>query len=356
MSEFRRNIKGRGASSDPQQRFQALHTKAEPNEADEYTAEADKPLLRTEFIRDTSKSVVTENQSPDIPFTYSVNPYRGCEHGCAYCYARPTHEYLGYSAGLDFESKIMVKEDAPDLLRHKLMSKSWTGEYIMFSGNTDCYQPIERKLQITRKCLEVMAHFKNPFGIITKNSLVTRDIDIISEMAKLNAATVVISVTSLDENLCRDLEPRTARPQARLRTIETLAKAGIPVGVNVSPVIPGLNDMEVPKILKAARAAGATFAGTQPVRLPLAVAPIFEEWLSVHRPERKEKILELIRDIRGGKMNDPRFGSRFKGEGPVAANLRQMFEIYARKEGFNLKRKPLSSAHFCRPGDQLSLL
>lgn len=356
MSEFRKNIKGRGASSNPDQRFQALQTHAEANEQDEY-GEEEKPLLRTEFIRDFSKSVVTENKSPDIPFRFSLNPYRGCEHGCAYCYARPTHEYLGFSAGLDFESKIMVKEDAPALLREKLMSRSWSGEHITFSGNTDCYQPVERQMELTRKCLQVMAEFKNPFAIITKNALVTRDIDIIAPMAALDAAFVVLSVTTLDDKLCSVLEPRTSRPRARLDAIRKLSEKGIPVSVNVAPVIPGLTDHEMPEILKAAKEAGAVSAGMTVVRLPLAVAPIFEEWLSVHRPERKEKVLSLIRDIRGGKLNESQFGARFRGQGAVAENLRQMFEIYRRKAGFEKRdHKKLSSAHFSRPGDQLSLL
>ena len=356
MSEFRKNIKGRGASSDPTQRFQALHTRLEPADHDEYVEDAEKPLVRTEFIRDFSKSVVTENKSPDIPFRFSVNPYRGCEHGCAYCYARPTHEYLGFSAGLEFESKIMVKEDAPALLRDKLMSRAWTGEYITFSGNTDCYQPIERTMQITRRCLEVLAEFRNPFVIITKNNLVARDIDLIAPMAALGAAMVVISLTTLDDELCAALEPRTVRPASRLAVIKKLTDAGIPVSVNVAPVIPGLTDHEMPLILKAAREAGAITAGMTPLRLPLAVAPIFEEWLAVHRPERKEKVLGLIRDIRGGKLNDSQFGSRFRGEGAVAANIKQMFQIYTRKYGYVKSHPKLTSEHFVRPGDQLSLL
>lgn len=349
MDELPIRIKGRGASSNPDNRFETLHIEFDPSDSVE-----EKPLLRTQFIRDASKSVVTENSSPDIPFRYSLNPYRGCEHGCAYCYARPTHEYLGFSAGLDFESKILVKSEAPKLLREKLMSRSWTGELICFSGNTDCYQPVERKLQLTRRCLEVMAEFRNPVAIISKNELVTRDIDVLTELAKCDAAYVTLSVTTLDEDLCSVLEPRTSRPAARLRAIEKLTKAGIKVSVNVAPVIPGLTDHEMPRILRAARAAGAIEAGYSPVRLPLSVEPVFTEWLEVHRPERKEKVLQLIRSMRGGKLNDGRFGSRFRGEGPVAANLRQMFEIYSRKEGLQRKNYKLSSEHFRRLTDQLS--
>lgn len=356
MQEFRKNIKGRGASSNTDNRFDAQKFVPEPSENEEALTSDEKPLLRTEFIRDFAKSIVTENKSPDIPFRYSVNPYRGCEHGCAYCYARPTHEYLGFSAGLEFESKIMVKMDAAELLRAKLMSPAWTGEYINFSGNTDCYQPVERRLKLTRSCLEVMLQFRNPLVIVTKNALVTRDIDLLASLAQLDAALVVISLTTLDPALCAQLEPRTSRPSARLEAIRKLSEAGIPVSVNVAPVIPGLTDHEMPNILKAAREAGAISAGMTPVRLPLAVAPIFEEWLTVHRPERKEKVLQLIKSMRGGKLNDANFGSRFRGDGAIAANLRQMFDVYARKMGFGRERKPLTSKHFSRPGDQLSLL
>lgn len=341
--------KGRGAQSNPSNRFDQHQTNLEEE------VEALAPLPRTEFIKDFSKSIVAENNSPDIPFRYSVNPYRGCEHGCAYCYARPTHEYLGYSAGIDFETKIIVKENAPELLREKLMSKSWTGEMITISGNTDCYQPIERKLEITRRCVEVMAQFNNPLAMITKNKLVTRDIDHLQKLAAVNAALVFISVTTLDHELCGVLEPRTSRPQARLEAIRQLAEAGIPVGVNVAPVIPGLTDHEMPAILKAAKEAGASSAGWTPLRLPLSVLPIFTEWLETHRPIRKQKVLEAIRGIRGGDLNDPNFGTRMRGQGPVAANMKQMFQIYSRKYGLDKKSFKLSSDHFQRPGDQLSL-
>jgi DNA repair photolyase len=345
-------ITGRGASHNPINRFKTLETDLDAIRG-AFPDETEEPLLRTEFRRDFSKSIVSENDSPDIGFRYSINPYRGCEHGCAYCYARPTHEYLGFSAGLDFESKIFVKEDAPTLLREKLMSKSWKGETIFMSGITDCYQPVERQRKLTRGCLEVLREFQNPFGIITKNALVTRDIDFIAPMAALSGALVYISITTLDDDLCRDLEPRTSRPAARLRAIRELTSAGIQVGVNIAPVIPGLNDHEIPAILRAARAAGATSAGFTPVRLPLTVLPIFTEWLERFRPERKEKVLSLIRDLRGGQLNDPRFGSRMTGEGPVADNLKQMFRIYSRREGFGAREFEFSNAHFRRPGDQL---
>jgi DNA repair photolyase len=236
------------------------------------------------------------------------------------------------------------------------MSRSWKGEQITISGNTDCYQPIERRLKLTRACLEVMAEFKNPVSMITKNALITRDIDILSEMAKWNGVYVFISITTLDNDLCGDLEPRTSRPQARLKAIEELAKAGIPVGVNVAPVIPGLNDHEMAPILKAAKEHGAVSAGYTPVRLPLAVAPLFEAWLEEKRPLRKDKVMQNIRDMRGGKNNDAYFGTRMRGQGAIAENLRQMYQISIRKFALNQKKIELDSSHFRRPGDQLDLL
>ncbi|QDK39557.1 PA0069 family radical SAM protein [Bdellovibrio sp. NC01] len=351
--EFRKDIRGRGASSNIPNRFDSLKYEAEPQDFDNYLEE-EKPRLQTQILKDTSRSVLTKNDSPDIGFTYSVNPYRGCEHGCIYCYARPTHEYLGFSAGLDFESKIFVKEEAPKLLEEALMKKSWQPETIVMSGITDCYQPLERKMELTRGCLQVLAKFKNPGAIITKNFLVTRDLDVLKEMAAYNGIRVFISITSLDDDLIQVLEPRTSRPAARLKAIEMLANAGVPVGVNVAPVILGLTDHEMPAILKAARDAGAYSAGYTPLRLPLAVAPLFEEWLEVHRPLRKDKVVNAVKDIRGGKMNDANFGSRMRGQGPRADQLAQVFDVYTRKYGLNEKKFTLSAEHFQRPGDQLS--
>lgn len=334
-----------------------MHVSIEPSDERDEEFEFGKPLLRTEFLRDHAKTILAENSSPDIGFRFSINPYRGCEHGCAYCYARPTHEYLGYSAGLDFESKILVKEEAPKLLREKFMSKTWEPQVVAMSGNTDCYQPVERKLQLTRRCLAVFSEFRNPLVIITKNQLVTRDIDLLKPLAEANAVRVVVSVTSLDNQLASELEPRTSRPAARLAAIRALSENGISVSVNAAPMIPGLNDHEMPKILEAAAEAGARFAGYTPVRLPLAVTEIFSTWLETHRPLRKEKILNLIRDLRGGALNDSQFGSRMHGKGPVAEQLEQMFKVYTAKYGLNQKREPLSSEHFRRPPevrDQLS--
>jgi DNA repair photolyase len=357
MIESRKDIKGRGASSNATNRFEKTTYEAELQEWDAYLEE-ETPKLKTQIFKDTSRTILSENSSPDIGFRYSINCYRGCEHGCAYCYARPTHEYLGFSAGLDFESKIMIKENAAALLREKLQSKSWQPEMIMLSGNTDCYQPLERQYRLTRACLEVLAEFRNPVGIITKNQLVLRDLDLLQELARYRAVIVFLSVTSLKDELCAKLEPRTSRPRARLRAMEVLAKCGIPVGVNVAPSIPGLTDHEMPAILKAASEAGAKHAGFTPLRLPLAVAPLFEEWLGEHAPEQKDRVLNAVRSIRGGKLNDSRFSMRMKGEGAHAENMEKMFDVFTRKHGLNLTRIELSAAHFMRPGkpgDQLML-
>src|SRR5256886_9784699 len=252
----------------------------------------DKPRRATQYFQDRTKTIVARNQSPDVGFEASINPYRGCEHGCIYCFARPTHEYLGFSAGLDFESRIVVKNDAPRLLEAELSSPKWKPQVLMMSGVTDCYQPVERNLRITRGCLEVLARFRNPVGILTKNRLVTRDIDILSELVRHRAAAVNLSITTLDPKLQRILEPRTSPPAARLDAVAQLCAAKIPVGVMVAPVIPGINDHEVPSIVEACAKAGAQFAGYVLLRLPWAVAPLFEHWLDEHFPERKAKVLE----------------------------------------------------------------
>lgn len=312
----------------------------------------DDVLPRTQFFKDHSQTVIAHNDSPDVGFQASLNPYRGCEHGCIYCYARPTHEFLGFSAGLDFESKIMVKEDAPELLRKELSSPKWQPQVIFMSGVTDCYQPAERKLKLTRHCLEVLAEFRNPVFIVTKNHLVTRDIDLLSELAKHHAVGVFLSITTLDSGLRKVMEPRTSPPAARLAALRELARAGIPVGVNVAPVIPGLTDHEVPAILKAAAEAGATSAGYTVVRLPYAVAPLFEQWLETHFPDRKEKVLNRLRAMRGGKLYDAQWGKRFSGEGIFAEQIAQMFEVARRKAGIRNDDEELSIAAFRRPGEQ----
>lgn len=346
-------IRGRGAAVNPPNRYERLAYVEDPERLDE---QEDGPLPRTELLRDSSRSVIARNDSPDVGFEASINPYRGCEHGCAYCYARPTHEQLGFSSGLDFETKIIVKENAPELLRHELSSPRWTPQPIALSGVTDPYQPIERRLQITRRCVEVLADFRNPVVVVTKNYLVTRDADLLAELASCDAAVVFISLTTLDATLQGKLEPRASTPERRLAAIEVLAQAGVPVGVMVAPVIPAVNDHEIPAILAAAASAGATAAGHVMLRLPYAVKEIFERWLEAHLPDRKDKVLGRIRELRHGQLNDPRFGSRMRGSGPYASSVHTLFTAACRRVGLNQRRQPLSTAAFRRPeGPQLLL-
>ncbi len=344
-------IRGRGASDNPANRFEGKYI---DYELDKESGE--KPAQDTKLIADDTKEILSKNDSPDIPFTYSLNPYRGCEHGCIYCYARPTHEFLGFSAGLDFESRIMVKYDAPEKLRTKLASAKWKPASIALSGVTDPFQPIERKLKITRSCLEVLVEARNPIGIITKNYLVTRDIDLLKELTVFNAVHVTLSITTLDRNLARIIEPRTSQPNRRLKAIEKLANNGVSVGVNVAPIIPGLTDHECPQILEKAKDAGATHASYTIVRLPYGVKDLFKEWLEQYFPERKEKILNRIRDIRNGKLNESEFGERFHGKGNYASQIRSMFNIHVEKLGMNKNERLLSAKHFRRPQEgQLDL-
>ncbi len=289
---------------------------------------------RTQFLRDDSQSIITTNSSPDVPFDASINPYRGCEHGCAYCFARPTHEYLGFSAGLDFESRIVVKENAADLLRDELIAPRWRPRPLAMSTVTDCYQPVERRLELTRRCLAVLADLRHPVGIITKNHLVTRDADHLAELASFGAANVTISITTLDADLAKTLEPRASPPGRRLAAIRELTAAGVPVSVLMAPCIPGLTDHEIPAVFAAAAEAGARDAGFIPLRLPGAVAPIFEGWLDEHRPGSKDRVLDRIRSMRGGNLNDPRFGNRFRGEGVYADNMRSLASIARRRAKF----------------------
>ena len=351
-------IHGRGASWSPANRFEKLHIDLGDEDVvqDDSSAEGEKPPRRTQFFRDATKTIIARNQSPDVGFETSINPYRGCEHGCIYCFARPTHEYLGFSAGLDFESKIMVKPDAPQLLEMELSSPKWKPQVLMMSGVTDPYQPVERRLKITRRCLEVLVKFRNPVALITKNRLITRDIDLISELAADSAAAVNISVTSLDPNLQRVLEPRTSSPSARLDAVAQLRSAGIPVGVMVAPIIPGLTDHEIPSIVAACVKAGAQFAGYTIIRLPWAIAPLFQRWVEEHFPDRKEKILGRIKEMRGGtgRLNDPNWRTRIVGQGFFAEHVRSIFEVSCRRHGLS-DRPNLSTAAFRRPNGQLSL-
>jgi DNA repair photolyase len=352
----RRSIVGRGAAGNPKNRFERIEVQIEVQPERE-GADTEEPRPETVYLRDASRSIIARNDSPDIGFDASINPYRGCSHGCVYCFSRPNHEYLGFSAGLDFESRILVKENAPELLHGELSSPRWIPQVIAMSVATDCYQPVEKKLRLTRRCLEVLVEFRNPTAVVTKNHLVTRDIDLLSELVRYDAAVVMVSLTTLDDDLRRVMEPRTSRPARRLAAIEALARAGIPVGVMVAPIIPGLTDHEVPALLSAAAEAGASFATYTPVRLPYAVAPLFEDWLERHFPKRKEKVLNRIRSMRGGKLNDPRFGTRMRGEGIFAEQIGQLFSISCRRAGIGEKRSPkLSTAAFRRAGPQPTLL
>jgi DNA repair photolyase len=342
-----KNIKGRGAGLNTPNPFEAVHF-----EEDESAYEESTPL-DTEYFWDSSKSILSKNRSPDLYFDYSINPYRGCEHGCIYCYARPTHEYLGFSAGLDFESKIVIKKNAAELLRKEFSRPGWKSKVVLLSGNTDPYQPVERRLRITRDCIRVFRDFGNPISIITKNSLICRDLDLIAELAEKNLVSVTVSITSLEDSLIGEMEPRTSRPSLRLKTVRRLAEAGIPVGVNIAPVIPGLTDEEIPRIVEASSAAGATFINYLVLRLPKTVEPLFLEWLQRTSPTKVSRVVNRIKEIREGSMSDSRFGSRFRGKGQWADLLRKLFAIELRKH--NLKSTPpsLSTHHFRLPSKSI---
>jgi DNA repair photolyase len=348
-------IKGRGTSANIQNRFEQRDLVAYDDL--DWDGE-EEPRPRTQFLPDASKSIIAYNDSGDVGFDAGINPYRGCEHGCVYCFARPGHEYLAMSAGLDFETRIMVKHDAPRLLRQELRARKWKPQTIMMCGNTDPYQPVEKELKLTRQCLEVLNEFNNPVGMITKNKLVTRDIDILSEMAAKNCAMVYVSLTTLDLKLNRIMEPRTSSPAQRLDTIRQLADANIPVGVLTAPIIPGLTDQEIPQLLEAAADAGATQAGYIVLRLPHAVAPLFEKWLEDHFPDRKDKVLNRLRSMRDGLLYKAEIGTRMRGTGFFADRIADMFTVYARKHGFNRGSVPVSAGGFQVPvekGDQIAL-
>ena len=340
-------LRGRGTPENPENRYQRLQILYE--QAESVAGDDEQPSPRTKFFHDKSKSIISENDSPDLSFRYSVNAYRGCEHGCIYCYARPSHEYLGFSSGLDFETRIMVKRDAPDLLRKTLMAEKWEPAPITFSGNTDCYQPIERRLQLTRRCLEVCGEFLNPVGIITKNALVRRDIDVLQKLAAVSAAHVYVSITTLDDALASVLEPRASRPALRLRALEALKAAGIPCGVMVAPVIPGLNDEEIPRVLEAAAAAGAGAAGWTLVRLAKPLDALFSEWLEAHYPDRSKRVLGRLRDCRDGALNDSTYGDRMRGTGAYAEQIRALFRATAKKHGLDGGLGALNAGAFVRP-------
>lgn len=346
---------GRGTARNPTNRFEHTRTQRDPDDADQWNPD-ELSAPTTTFTDDRTRSVITYNDSPDIPFNASLNPYRGCEHGCSYCYARPYHEYLGLSAGIDFESRILVKSDAAQLLRQELSAPKWKPQTLNLSGVTDCYQPAERIHRVTRACLEILAEFRNPVAIITKNRLVTRDIDMLQDLARDNAAAVTISITTLKQDLAAKLEPRASVPRARLAAIRTLTDAGIPVTVNIAPIIPGLNDHEMPAIMRAAADHGAVSAGYSIVRLPYAVKDLFAEWLDRHAPAAKNKILNAISSCHQGHVNGSPTSTRMRGDGPIAHLIGEQFRVHRARHGLNDSWPQLSAAAFRSPhGKQQSI-
>jgi DNA repair photolyase len=346
-----RQTAGRGAVSNPGVRFDA-HTAFPFDDGWETLTQdiGDLPRLDTSLIRDSSRSAISWNQSPDLGFDRAVNPYRGCEHGCIYCYARPSHAYLGYSPGLDFETKLIFKPDVAELLEKELRKPGYVARTLALGSNTDPYQPIERTLKLTRSVLEVLDRYNHPVGIVTKSAGVLRDLDILASMAQRNLVRVHLSVTTLDPRLARVMEPRAATPARRLQAVAELTRAGVPAGVLAAPMIPGLTDAEMEKILEAAAAAGARHAGYILLRLPHELRQMFEAWLHTHFPDRARHVLSLIRQTRAGELNDPRFHHRFTGHGPYADLLGQRFAKASRRIGFDETRTPLDCGRFAVPG------
>ena len=341
-------IKGRGAADNREGRFESRRVESVE---DGWWREEEIRAPATEVRAEVARSIISHNDSPDIPFKQSINPYRGCEHGCVYCYSRPTHAYINLSAGLDFETKLFHKTNAAELLERELSKRNYHPDVIHIGASTDPYQPIEREHRITRGILEVLWRFRHPITIITKSHLVLRDLDLLQDMAKEHLCQVMISLTTLDDDLKRGLEPRAPSPSARLKAIAGLAAAGVPVGVLAAPMIPALNDHELEKILEAAAAAGAALAGYVLLRLPYEVKELFECWLRAHVPLRAEHVLSRIRAMRGGALNDTRFGARFKGQGVEAQLLAQRFEVACRRFELNRRRQAdLSTAAFRVPG------
>lgn len=337
--------KGRGAQYNPKNKFlKGEYLQMHPEAIDDW----EKEDRKTEYIYDNSQTLVNKVTSPDVGMMYSANPYQGCEHGCVYCYARNTHEYWGYSAGLDFESRIVVKKNAPELLRRFLENKNWEPAPISLSGNTDCYQPIERRMKITRKLLEICLEYRNPVGVLTKNALVLRDTDVLQELAKLNLVRVFSSITSLDEKLRLKMEPRTASYKSRLKVVETMSKLGIPTGIMNAPIVPGLNDIHMHDVLKAASEVGAKWAGYTVVRLNGAIGPIFHDWLYKAFPDRAEKVWNSICACHEGKVNDSRWGNRVVGDGKFADMIKAQFELWCKKYGLNQTELKYNTAAFRR--------
>ena len=350
----RNTLKGRGALSNPAGRFDRTGLEAFD---DGWYREETPDSVATSLQPDRARGVITTNDSPDIGFEYSINPYRGCEHGCIYCYARPSHAYMGLSSGLDFETKLFYKADVGKVLEAELARPRYVCKPIMLGSNTDPYQPAERKLAVTREILTVLAATRHPVSIVTKGVLIARDIDILADLARDNLASVAISLTTLDADTKRTLEPRAAAPQARLKVMRALADAGVPVGVMVAPVVPAITDHETERILEAAVAAGARSAAYVLLRLPYEVKDLFKEWLAQHYPQRAEHVMSLVRDARNGRENDPNFGSRMRGTGPYAELIRARFKVASRKLGLDsLRGRPLDTTRFRPPGPAASQL
>ena len=356
LSALDHQTRGRGAKLNMTGRFERYNRSLFD---DGWQSLEDLPPFRTEVFEESPKTIITRNESPDISFDRSINPYRGCEHGCAYCYARPTHAYMGLSPGLDFESKLFAKPNAAELLRAELLAKDYKPRTIAIGTNTDAYQPIERGHRITRRVLEVLSEFNHPVGIVTKSALVTRDIDILKPMADQGLVKVAISITTLDAKLSRAMEPRAATPGKRLQALELLAAAGIPTVVMVAPIIPAVNDSEIEAILKSAHMAGAREAGYVMLRLPLEVRDVFKDWLEAALPDRAAKVMSLVKSVREGKESDSTWGRRMTGTGPYAWTIGRRFELACQRLGFNASRLKLATDLFKRPpqpGEQLSLI
>ncbi len=346
---------GRGAASNAAGRFERFATEAAE---DGWDLHDELPPLRTEVRDEGARSLITYNKSPDLPFDRSINPYRGCEHGCVYCFARPTHAYLGLSPGLDFETRLVARANAAETLRRELSARSYKVATIALGTNTDPYQPVEKNREITRDCLKVLSDFQHPLGIVTKGTLIERDLDILAPMARNGLVRVGISLTTLDPDLSRKMEPRAPSPQRRLRMIRNLCGAGVPVRVMTSPIIPGLTDHELENLLEAGKQAGADSASWIMLRLPREVSELWREWLAEHQPGRAEKVMARLREMHGGKEYDPRWGHRMRGEGTYAEMVSQRFNAAVKRLGLSVKLPPLNCADFApppQPGDQLAL-
>jgi DNA repair photolyase len=359
--------RGRGAGVAPGNRYESLRLHVLGDHLDEVSQQRQQsqaqgeaavpPAVATQVFADATRTLINPVDSPDLGFRWSINPYRGCEHGCIYCYARPDHERLGFNCGLDFETKIFAKFDAPKLLRKELGRRSWQGEPIMMAGVTDVYQPIEAGLKITRGCLEVLAECRQPVSIVTKNRLILRDLDLLAELSRFHAVSVAVSITTLDNRLASRMEPRASSPGDRLEAVRQLSQAGVPTTVMVAPIIPAMTDREIPGILQAAAAAGATGAGYVLLRLPHQVKALFLDWLGREFPQRAGHVQALLRSMRDGDLYDATFGTRMRGRGAMARQVQNIFKLFIRRCGLDAPRRPLSSASFRRPqqGGQMSL-